>query len=119
MEFYYYSDPTSSDVNLHHLEIQVIAKIEGTLPWRWHAEKPDESMVDPIWDNQTNGWVENDPTSKTQIIANLQDKLESQGKQLKQMNQNQATSLNSIAENQSKMLKMMAPLLAKGGKPNA
>ncbi|RHW49003.1 hypothetical protein [Lactobacillus bombicola] len=118
MEIYYYSDPTSSDVKLHHLEMQVIEKIEGELPWRWHTEKPDESMVDPIWDNNANGWVENDPTSKTQIIANLQDKVETQDKQLEQMNKNQETSLTSISKNQAEMLKMMAPLLANGGKPN-
>ncbi|RMC50820.1 hypothetical protein [Lactobacillus sp. ESL0225] len=111
---YYYSDPTSSDSNMHHLVIQSILKLDD-LPWRWHAEKPDESMVDPIWDNKTNGWVENDPTSKTQIIANLQTK----AKQLEQMNKNQETSLTSISKNQAEMLKMMAPLLAKGGKTNA
>lgn len=119
MEIYYYSDPTSADVKLHHEEIQVPEKIEGTLPWRWHAEKPDESMVDPVWSNEKNGWVENDPNSKAQLIADLQKKVEAQDKQLEQMNKNQETSLTSISKNQAKMLKMMAPLLAKGGTTNA
>ncbi|RMC48894.1 hypothetical protein [Lactobacillus sp. ESL0228] len=116
---YYFSDPDSSDINMHHLVIQSVLKLDGELPWRWHIEKPDDSLVDPVWDNKTNGWVENDPTSQSQIVAQLTNKVESQKKQIEQMGQSQATSLNSIAENQAKMLKMMAPLLAKGGKPNA
>lgn len=116
---YYYSDPTSADVNMHHLVIQSILKLDGDLPWRWHTEKPDESMVDPVWSNEKNCWIENDPNSKAQLIADLQKKVEAQDKQLEQINKNQETSLTSISKNQAEMLKMMAPLLAKGGKTNA
>lgn len=127
MEIYYYSDPTSSNVKLHHLEMQVIEKIEGELPWRWHAEKPDESMVDPIWDLKANSWVENDPNSKTQIIANLQDKIEAQDKQLEKVNQDQSSTSQSLTtitsgqealqKQQGDMLKLMAMLNQKLSKP--
>lgn len=127
MEIYYYSDPTSSDVKLHHMEMQVPEKIEGTLPWRWHAEKPDESMVDPIWDNKVNGWIENDPNSKTQIIASLQDKIANQAKQLEKVNQNQSDTSQSLTaieqgqkdmqKQQGDMLKLMAMMNQKLTKP--
>jgi hypothetical protein len=124
---YYYSDPTSADVNMHHLVIQSILKLDGDLPWRWHAEKPDESMVDPVWSNEKNGWVENDSSSKTKIIANLQTKVEAQAKQLEKVNQNQndtAQSLTTIEQGQKDMqkqqgdmLKLMALLNQKLSKP--
>lgn len=127
MGIYYYSDPTSSDVKLHHMEMQVPEKIEGELPWRWHAEKPDESMVDPIWDLKTNGWVENDPNSKTQLIANLQTKVEVQAQQLKKVNQDQSNTTQSLTtieqdqkdmqKQQGDMLKLMALINQKLSKP--
>lgn len=68
---YYYSDPQSSNYQEHCIPIHTTSKLE-VLPWRWHAEVPDASLVDPVWDNQTNGWIENAPKTQAQLVAKLQ-----------------------------------------------
>lgn len=76
---YYYSDPDATDPQLHHLEIPSfvdITKSADGLPWHWHTEKPDESLVDAIWSNEVNGWVENSKNAQTDIIAKAQEAIE-------------------------------------------
>lgn len=92
---------------------------DAEVEWPYTEDVPDKSLKSPKYNWEKYCWIENDSTSKAQLIADLQKKVEAQDKQLEQMNKNQETSLTSISKNQAEMLKMMAPLLAKGGKANA
>lgn len=73
INFYYYSDPTSSNIELHHLAIPFPGELSPVdLPFRWHAEKPSEDLADAIWDDETHSWVENSDKSQPALIAKLQ-----------------------------------------------
>lgn len=73
INFYYYSDPTSSNIELHHLAIPFPGELAPLdLPFRWHTEKPSEDLVDAIWDDETHSWVENSDKSQPALIAKLQ-----------------------------------------------
>lgn len=73
INFYYYSDPTSSNIELHHLAIPFPGELSPVdLPYRWHAEKPSEELVDAIWDDESHSWIENSDKSQPALIAKLQ-----------------------------------------------
>lgn len=73
INFYYYSDPTSSNIELHHLAIPFPGELNPVdLPFRWHAEKPSEDLVDAVWNDETHSWVENSDKSQPALIAKLQ-----------------------------------------------
>lgn len=73
INFYYYSDPTSSNIELHHLAIPFPGELSPVdLPFRWHAEKPSEDLVDAVWNDETHSWVENSDKSQPALIAKLQ-----------------------------------------------
>jgi hypothetical protein len=83
---------------------------------------PDPSIKAPIFIWKTQSWAENDQVSTAAKVNNLDTTvtgLQKENKAKEGQMDNLNESLNSIAKNQSKMLKMMAPLLANGGKPNA
>ena len=73
INFYYYSDPTSTNIELHHLAIPFPGELSPVdLPFRWHAEKPSEELVDAIWDDESHSWIENSDKSQPALIAKLQ-----------------------------------------------
>lgn len=73
INFYYYSDPTSPNIELHHLAIPFPGELSPVdLPFRWHAEKPSEELVDAIWDDESHSWIENSDKSQPALIAKLQ-----------------------------------------------
>ena len=73
INFYYYSDPTSSNIELHHLAIPFPGELTPLdLPFRWHTEKPSEELVDAIWDDESHAWIENSDKSQPALIAKLQ-----------------------------------------------
>lgn len=73
INFYYYSDPTSPNIELHHLAIPFPGELSPVdLPFRWHAEKPSEELVDAIWDDEAHSWIENSDKSQPALIAKLQ-----------------------------------------------
>lgn len=73
INFYYYSDPTSSNIELHHLAIPFPGELTPLdLPFRWHTEKPSEELVDAIWDDDSHAWIENSDKSQPALIAKLQ-----------------------------------------------
>ena len=73
INFYYYSDPTSPNIELHHLAIPFPGELNPVdLPFRWHAEKPSEDLVDAVWNDETHNWVENNDKSQPALIAKLQ-----------------------------------------------
>lgn len=72
---YYFSDPDATDQKLRFHEIYTDVEFDE-LPWHVHTEKPDESLKDPVWDINTNGWVENSKDGQAQILAEAQAKIE-------------------------------------------
>lgn len=73
ISFYYYCDPTSPITALHHLEIPYPGELSPVdLPYRWHAEKPSEDLVDAVWDDDSHSWIENSDKSQPALIAKLQ-----------------------------------------------
>lgn len=112
---YYYSDPQSSDYTQHCIAIHTTAKLDN-LPWRWHAEKPADDMVDPVWDNNTNGWVENAPKTQAQLVARLQHdtnalitKIDTLGKQQESLQQD-SQKINALQQMQASTNAMMGQL---------
>lgn len=71
---YYFSDPDATDQKLRFHEIYTDVEFDE-LPWHVHTEKPDESLKDPVWDINTNGWVENSKDGQAQILAEAQAKI--------------------------------------------
>lgn len=73
ISFYYFSDPTSPITTLHHLEIPYPGELSPVdLPYRWHAEKPSEDLIDAVWDDDSHSWIENSDKSQPALIAKLQ-----------------------------------------------
>lgn len=73
INFYYYSDPTSPNIELHHLAIPFPGELSPVdLPFRWHAENPSEDLVDAVWDDESHSWIENSDKSQPALIAKLQ-----------------------------------------------
>ena len=73
ISFYYFSDPTSPITALHHLEIPYPGELSPVdLPYRWHAEKPSEDLIDAVWDDDSHSWIENSDKSQPALTAKLQ-----------------------------------------------
>lgn len=83
---YYFSDPDSANAEMHHVVITLPYELPE-LPWRWHTEKPDDSLKDPVWDLKTNGWVENSKDGQAQILAEAQAKIVELDKSKEQLDQ--------------------------------
>lgn len=79
MYVYYYSDPDGATKALRFHPIYSEIPFT-TLPWHVHEEAPDASLVDPVWNDQLNGglggWQENSGEAQSQIIAQVQEKLQ-------------------------------------------
>ena len=93
---YYFSDPDATDQKLRFHEIYTDVEFDE-LPWHVHTEKPDESLKDPVWDINTNSWVENSKDGQAQILAKAQAKIAELNKSKEQLDQ----TLKSVQENQS------------------
>ena len=93
---YYFSDPDATDQKLRFHEIYTDVEFDE-LPWHVHTEKPDESLKDPVWDINTNSWVENSKDGQAQILAEAQAKIDELNKSKEQLDQ----TLKSVQENQS------------------
>lgn len=72
---YYFSDPDSANAEMHHVVITLPYELPE-LPWRWHIEKPDDSLKDPVWDLKVNGWVENSKDGQAAILQEATKKIE-------------------------------------------
>lgn len=84
---YYFSDPDATDQLLRFHPIYTEVPF-SELPWHVHTEKPDETLKDPVWDINTNSWVENSKTGQAQILAQAQMKIDALDKSKEQLNQN-------------------------------
>ena len=83
---YYFSDPDATDQLLRFHPIYTEVPF-SELPWHVHTEKPDETLKDPVWDINTNSWVENSKTGQAQILAQAQMKIDALDKSKEQLNQ--------------------------------
>ena len=91
INFYYYSDPTSPNIELHHLAIPFPGELSPVdLPFRWHAEKPSEELVDAVWNDETHSWVENSDKSQPALIAKLQANNETLQKKMESYEEDKA-----------------------------
>lgn len=95
---YYFSDPDATDQKLRFHEIYTDVEFDE-LPWHVHTEKPDESLKDPVWDINTNSWVENSKDGQAQILAEAQAKIVELDKAKKQLEQ-----INSANAQQTQMI---------------
>lgn len=83
---YYFSDPDATDQLLRFHPIYTEVPF-SELPWHVHTEKPDETLKDPVWDINTNSWVENSKTGQAQILAEAQAKIDALDKSKQQLNE--------------------------------
>ena len=105
INFYYYSDPTSTNIELHHLAIPFPGELSPVdLPFRWHAEKPSEELVDAIWDDESHSWIENSDKSQPALIAKLQA---SNAAMQKKMETYEAAKIND-AQNNDKVVQALS-----------
>lgn len=104
INFYYYSDPTSPNIELHHLAIPFPGELSPVdLPFRWHAEKPSEELVDAIWDDESHSWIENSDKSQPALIAKLQANNEAIQKKMESYEKDKAKD----AENNDKVVQAL------------
>lgn len=83
---YYFSDPDATDQKLRFHEIYTDVEFDE-LPWHVHTEKPDESLKDPVWDINTNGWVENSKDGQAAILQEATQKIEELDKKSAELDQ--------------------------------
>ena len=99
---YYFSDPDSANAEMHHVVITLPYELPE-LPWRWHTEKPDDSLKDPIWDVKTNGWVENSKDGQAAILQEATqaiDALKAKGEELDQANDKVDAAIKAMQQSQ-------------------
>lgn len=85
---YYYSNPESPDVKEYCVPIYTTVKLDQ-LPWRWHDVKPNDDLVNPVWNTKLNGWVETSAKTQTQMLDKLQDDLNDTSKKIATLQENQ------------------------------
>ena len=94
---YYYSNADSVNEEMHHLAIVLPFEIPAAdLPWKWHTEKPSEDLVDPVWDDSTEGWVENSKDNQGAILAQQQEQIENLIKTNKELQDDNDTKNKQI-----------------------
>lgn len=73
---YYYSDPDAGTKELRCHAIYTDIEFKE-LPWHVHTEKPSEDLQDPVWSNETGGWIEADKTSQGAVLAQQNEQIKS------------------------------------------
>ena len=122
INFYYYSDPTSPNIELHHLAIPFPGELSPVdLPYRWHAEKPSEDLVDAVWDDDSHSWIENSDKSQPALIAKLQASNAAMQKKMEnyeaakikdaQTNDKVAQALSGVQKGQAQTTAVLAQLV--------
>ena len=118
---YYYSN--SEKVDEHCLEFVSPVELKE-LPWRMHKEKPDESLVDPVWSNDAQGWIDFSAQTLPQQLSVVQ----AENKEIKKSietyqkaaeeNTKQNTAVQGAIEDMQKsnaqMLQMMTQMMMGG-----
>ncbi|WFD52976.1 hypothetical protein [Lactobacillus phage P185] len=95
--YLYMSDPDNTNPLWHHYVMPVFdEKAYEILPWHVYKERPSDDLVDPLYSVQKGGWIENAHDAQTQILAQVQMKIDAIDKSKKQLDQ----TLKSVKENQ-------------------
>lgn len=95
--YLYMSDPDNTNPLWHHYVMPVFdEKVYENLPWHVYKERPSDDLVDPLYSVQKGGWIENAHDAQTQILAQVQMKIDAIDKSKKQLDQ----TLKSVQENQ-------------------
>ena len=109
--FVYISDP---DATIALWRNKAVPVFEGedlsTLPWHVYKERPDDSLVDPVYKVDEGGWVENDKNAQTQILARAQAKLEELDKK--------SAELDAANDRADQALKSMQQIQAQSSQQN-
>ena len=94
------------------------------LPWHVHEKKPDESLVDPVWSDEADDWVDFSAKTMPEQIAQLQkqaDDLKKQQENYQQSITNNATdttevkqTLDKVQDSQAQILDMVSQLMMMG-----
>lgn len=113
---YYFSDPDSNRKELHCLVINLQFEL-AELPWHWHTEKPDESLIDPIWDLKTNGWVENSKDGQAAILQEATQKIEELDKKSEELDKKNA-ALDQANDKFDQAMKTMQQVQAQSSQQN-
>lgn len=109
--FVYISDPDSTIALWHHKAVPVFEGEDlSTLPWHVYKERPDDSLVDPVYKVDEGGWVENDKNAQTQILARAQTKLEELDKK--------SEELDAANDRADQTLKSMQQIQAQSSQQN-
>lgn len=95
--YLYMSDPDNTNPLWHHYVMPVFdEKAYENLPWHVYKERPSDDLVDPLYSVQKGGWIENAHDAQTQILAQVQMKIDAIDKFKEQLDQ----TLKSVQENQ-------------------
>lgn len=109
--FVYISDPDSTIALWHHKAVPVFEGEDlSVLPWHMYKERPDDSLVDPVYKVDEGGWVENDKNAQTQILARAQTKLEELDKK--------SEELDAANDRADQALKSMQQIQAQSSQQN-
>ena len=74
--YLYMSDPDNTNPLWHHYVMPVFdEKVYETMPWHVYKERPDDTLVDPLYSVEKGGWIENAHDAQTQILAEAQAKI--------------------------------------------
>lgn len=109
--FVYISDPDSTIALWHHKAVPVFEGEDlSVLPWHMYKERPDDSLVDPVYKVDEGGWIENDKNAQTQILARAQAKLAELDKK--------SAELDAANDRADQALKSMQQLQAQSSQQN-
>ena len=109
--FFYISDPDATIALWRHKAVPVFEGEDlSTLPWHVYKERPDDSLVDPVYKVDEGGWVENDKNAQTQILARAQAKLEELDKK--------SAELDAANDRADQALKSMQQIQAQSSQQN-
>ncbi len=109
--FVYISDPDATIALWRHKAVPVFEGEDlSTLPWHVYKERPDDSLVDPVYKVDEGSWVENDKNAQTQILARAQAKLEELDKK--------SAELDAANDRADQALKSMQQIKAQSSQQN-
>lgn len=99
----YYCDPSAANPIFHHLPVPLSGDWDDELPFGFHKEAPDASLVDAIWSLTDRKWIENAAKSQPQQIAKLQGDSKSLKESLASLQKTTATVSQAVTASDQKV----------------